>query len=387
MSSRFDIQLLGSLLPGEALDLSRRLAPARFGALAIGWSELVRSAHPQQLSIFYLPVELDRQFVGLGILYVIHQLDISKFMDRRVHAVARQVARLGFSPLSLRVGFLEIPLMNLPGLVLLPEYEHERDAIQAQMMQLVQERLDVHGLCVKIASAAPGPITSARRALCLPFLQSAELPLDYQDYDAFLRRLPKKRRYNARHDRRMLEEHGVSVETWNRVGDRWPRLYELFRVVAANAADAGRLPTPIEMQPSLFRRLDTLGPDTFHVHALRHGGELIGFLLVLRAHDGRYAKYYGADNHLSRTVMAYFNLQLYEVEHAIAGGCRRLDLGVTTYPFKRRLGCQFHPTSFLVDLYHPVLKPVAALVAGRLGQAADNEHDEAMPEASSMPHA
>lgn len=382
----FGIQLLGSLSPGEVLDLSRQLAPARFGRLAIAWSELVRSSHPQQVSVFYLPVECDGRIVGLGILHLLHQLDLSKFIDRRVHAVARQVARLGITPLSLRVGFLEVPLTNLPGLVLLPEYEHARDEIQAQIMQILHKQLDMHALCIKIAPPAMGPITSARRPLRVPFLQTAILPLDYADYDDYLRRLPAKRRYDARRYRRKLTAYGATIETWNQVGDRWPELFELFQVVVSNAADAGRLPTPIELQQSMFKRLDTLGPDAFQIHVLRYQGQVVSFLLVLRAHDVRFAKYYGADNHHSLNALAYFNLHLYEIERAIADGSRLLDVGVTSYAFKRQMGCQFHPSAFLIEMYHPVLKPLATLVAGRLGQAADDEHTDTTAE-SGQPQA
>ncbi len=377
---QFDIQLLGSLLPDEVRDLSRRLAPARFGALAIAWSELIRSAHPPQISVLYLPVKLAGRIVGLGILHVIHQLDLSKFIDRRVHAVARQVARLGIKPLSLRVGFLEIPLMNLPGLVLLPEYEHERDGIRAQIMQLVQRQLDLHALCVKISPATMGPMTSARRPLRVPFLQSSTLPLDYSDYEDYLRRLPIKRRRDARRYRRKLEAYGATIETWNQVDDRWSQLFDLFGVVANKAADIGRLPTTIEIERLLFQRLDTMGPGAFHVHVLRYQEQVISFLLVLRAGDVSFAKFYGADNHHSRNAYAYFNLHLYEIERAIADGCRMLDVGVTNYPFKRQMGCEFHPSEFLVEIYHPVLRPLATLVASRLGQAADVEHTKATEE-------
>jgi len=161
------------------------------------------------------------------------------------------------------------------------------------------------------------------------------------------------------------------------VGDRWSQLFDLFDVVAGDAVDAGRLPIPVQLQPLLFKRMDTLGPDAFHVHALRHEGRVVSFLLVLRAHDMRFAKYYGADHHHSQNAYSYFNLHLYEIERALADRCRVFDVGVTNYPFKRRMGCRFHPSEILVELYHPVLKPLAALVAGRLGQAAHGEHADA----------
>jgi CelD/BcsL family acetyltransferase involved in cellulose biosynthesis len=189
-----------------------------------------------------------------------------------------------------------------------------------------------------------------------------------------------KRRRDARRYHRKLAAHGATIETWNQVGDRWPQLFDLFGVVANNASDAGRLPLTIEVQRLLFQRLDTLGPGAFHVHVLRYEGQVISFLLVLRAHDVRFAKYYGADNHHSRNAYSYFNLHLYEIERAIADGCRMLDVGVTNYPFKRNMGCELHPSEFLVEIYHPVLKPLAALVAGRLGQAADEEHTNATAE-------
>ena len=370
-SRELSIQLVGGFSTDEIAELSRQLAPARFGALLLPWSEHARSCHPEQLALYYYIVRHGDQVVGLATLHVIERLDIASFLGTRLRKLGGWMEGIGVSPPGLRVGFLEIPLMNLPGLVLLPAWERARDAVRARIVEHARGRLGMHALCVKLSPATLG--SHARRVglLRMSVLDNAVLPIaGFADYQAYLAHLSWKRRQNIRRSRAKLARSGAGIERLPMSRAPAGTLFRLFANVADNAHRTGRIPLTLRIGELFFARLPTLD-RLAHVSVIRQRGEIACFLLVLRAGGTRYFKYYGAEHGRARPLDGYFNLLQHELEAAIDDGCQLVDLGATSYAYKRRMGCSFEPTEYGIDVYQPLLRPLVGLVARRLEQARD----------------
>lgn len=361
-----EIDLIGSLSPDEQSEFTAALRGVRFGSLAIAWSELVRSSHPSDISLYYLPIRQAGRAVGLGILYIIRRLDLARFISPRLGAVTGRLAQLGLRPLSFDIGFVEIPLMNLPGILLAPEVEPVRDAITAQMVSMLRGKLGMNALCVKVEPHTVGPETRAQQPLRIPYLDNAVLDLAYPDYEAYLKTFRSPRRRMMRKTRRRLVRMGGRLEVHDRIGELASDLHRLFQTTSERAEAKGMLPMPFEISEAFFRRLDTLGAGKLHLTLVRVGDEIASFIFTLHDGTSREVKYYGADYVHSLPVQAYFNLATHEVELAIAAGCKQLHMGTTSKAHKERLGGRFEPMEYLAELYHPILRPIRNLIAKRL---------------------
>ncbi|ACY18637.1 GNAT family N-acetyltransferase [Haliangium ochraceum] len=365
----FEIELSESLSSEAQSALTDALQGVRFGSLAIPWCELVRRAHPNALSLRYLTIRREGRDAGLGILYIIHRMDLAPFISPRLGTVTRWLGRIGLHPLAFDLGFLEIPLMNLPGVLLTPEFEPMRDTITAEMLRVLRKRLDMSALCVKCEPHTVGPETLAQRPLRIPYLDNAMLTLEYADYEGYLAQFRSPRRRVMRKTRRRFFRQGGQFEVHERVGEFAPELHRLFQSTSARAEAKGMLPMPFEISREFFEGLDSLGDGKLHLTLVRVDGELASFIFTL--HDGasREVKYYGADYERSLAVQAYFNLACYEIELAIEAGCDLLHMGTTSKEHKERLGGSFQPMEYLGELYHPVLRPIGNLIAKRLSSA------------------
>lgn len=362
----FEIDLIGSLSPDEQSEFTAALSGVRFGSLAIAWSELVRSSHPADISLYYLTIRRAGRAVGLGVLYIIHRLDLARFISPRLGAVTGRLAKFGLRPLSFDIGFVEIPLMNLPGILLAPDAEPARDEITARVVSMLRGALGMNALCVKVEPHTVGPETQAQQPLRIPYLDNAVLDLGYPDYEAYLKTFRSPRRRVMRKTRRRLFRLGGRFEVHDRIGALASELHRLFQTTSERAEAKGMLPMPFEISETFFKRLDTLGAGKLHLTLVRVGDEIAAFIFTLHDGTSREVKYYGADYVHSLPVQAYFNLATHEIELATAAGCKQLHMGTTSKAHKERLGGRFEPMEYLAELYHPVLRPVRNLIAKRL---------------------
>jgi hypothetical protein len=74
------------------------------------------------------------------------------------------------------------------------------------------------------------------------------------------------------------------------------------------------------------------------------GDTLVGFSQLIRKGDRMVAFYMGTDDALDRRYGLYFALHLKIIDHAVACGCRALELGETNYTFKKELGSRLTET-------------------------------------------
>jgi len=74
---------------------------------------------------------------------------------------------------------------------------------------------------------------------------------------------------------------------------------------------------------------------------------------------------------VSYRTKAYFNLFYATLDYASQQNCDKIDLGITSYHFKKWLGCELNPTAYVCDIYNPFIsflgKPLVYLAERRIG--------------------
>lgn len=113
------------------------------------------------------------------------------------------------------------------------------------------------------------------------------------------------------------------------------RVHALYRQTCDNADIQFE-----QLNPGYFRETGPLSKYIFYFE----GEQMLGFHQLMCDRDTMYCKYIGMDYAKAHEHKLYFALMLQAVNICIRDGIRHVDFGVTSYAFKRQLGCEMHPT-------------------------------------------
>lgn len=128
----------------ERAALSQHFSHQLMGDIALEWSELMRETFQEGHEIIVFKIRKAGAFIGLGILSIIRHLDPAKYIWKPVAALCDLVA-------TFDVGFLEIPVSNLPGLLTVKGIDaEERGRILHALYLHIKEFTDLNVLCVKV---------------------------------------------------------------------------------------------------------------------------------------------------------------------------------------------------------------------------------------------
>lgn len=110
------------------------------------------------------------------------------------------------------------------------------------------------------------------------------------------------------------------------------------------------------LTPEYFSAMAGLGK--FHLYF--EEDRLIGFLQTLTRGKRASLKYMGMDHLRNRQYYLYFAMCLKGIESAIAAGCSRIELGVSSYPAKHLMGCELVETFIYFRHNNPLLHALLA---------------------------
>ena len=113
------------------------------------------------------------------------------------------------------------------------------------------------------------------------------------------------------------------------------RVHALYRQTCDNADIQFE-----QLPPAYFRETGPLSKYIFYFE----GEQMLGFHQLMCDGDTMYCKYIGMDYAKAHEHKLYFALMLQAVNICIRDGIRHVDFGVTSYAFKRQLGCEMHPS-------------------------------------------
>ncbi len=324
---------------------------------ALCWARLLDATTSDEAGLILLGVYRQQSLVGVAMLFAMRRLKAYRYLWQPLVKLIDRSALLQRLFPELQVGFLEVPMANYSGLLTRPEITTlERSQMIGLVSDYCRQELKWHFLCVKQDTLGADGELDARFST-LDFLPNTRLALTQGDFNAFVEALPSKKRRKLRADQKLLAEHRAVVEVCPDPEAISDELYALYKTTNRKKQEQGDyIPTPVEIGQAFFAQLGQFPCLQAKAIVIRVDGRLIAYCLVMRGGSTLYFKSVGLDYQLSNPSHAYFNLIYAAVEYALQSGCARIDFGMTSYTFKKRIGCSLHSTRYQVAFYHPLLR-------------------------------
>ncbi|MCP4374857.1 MAG: GNAT family N-acetyltransferase [bacterium] len=326
------------------------------GEIALDWAELIRSTVPGGDETIVYRIFRGDQLRGMAIVSVVRGLDPERYLWRTIARLLKRLVRFN-------VGFLEIPLLNMPGLLTLEGVgRRERGEMVHALRREIRANLNLDTLLIKMDGSIDLSDNASPVAGMLPlsFYPNTLLDYPYLSFEAYLQSRPSKKRRKYRAERRALERLGGTIEVVEDIAEIAGELYALY---ANTAREVKKRPHSIEMpmtiNQSFYANIASFPRMAPRVVVIRVGGVMIANALLLQSGKTLFLKAVGLDYDLSYKSRAYFNLFYAALEYASAAGCTQVDFGVTSYPFKQGLGSELKPAAYACDIYNPLLAACA----------------------------
>jgi predicted N-acyltransferase len=205
------------------------------------------------------------------------------------------------------------------------------------------ERLAVEANAVSVSfpyvderDTALDEVLRERGYRCFPSGRDHWLPVDGRGFPAYLRSLPRSRRNAVLRDRRKVADAGLVVTVEPLTDAVVDRLAELEVALLAKYG----LSWPVERSADALRTAAAEFGDDASVVLGRAGGDVRGFVLLLRHRDQWYLRQCGFDHAYLGKVPLYFELLFYHlVTRAPVAGVSAIQYGVGSEEAKVSRGC------------------------------------------------
>lgn len=122
------------------------------------------------------------------------------------------------------------------------------------------------------------------------------------------------------------------------------------------------------LTPGYFSAMSGVGKFQLYFE----GDRLVGFLQMISKGEKTCLKYMGMDHLCNRQYYLYFAMCLRGIESAAAAGCKKIELGVSSYQAKRLMGCDLIETCVYYrhsnPLIHRMLEKLKFLLEPKMAQ-------------------
>lgn len=350
------------------LSLSKFFVHELMGEMALEWTELIRAVVKEGHEIVVFKIYQGEKLIGIAILSIVRKLDPAKYLWKPIAQFLKLFAQFD-------VGFLEIPLLNQPGLLTIKEIdEFERGRIVHALRKHIKALLNLDVLCIKIDSSIKSSNLSPgfEGMLPLSFYPNTLLTYPYQSFDAYLQSLNSKKRRKCKVDKRTLEKQGGHIEICEDISSISSQIYVLYRNTGREVKKrSNHAEMPITIDERFFSTLAVFKHLTPRLVVVKVNDIIIADALLLKSGHTLFLKAIGLDYDVSYRTKAYFNLFYATLDYAAQQNCDQIDLGITSYHFKEWLGCDLNPAAYVCDIYNPLIyflgKPLAYLTERRFG--------------------
>ncbi|MGE3162180.1 MAG: GNAT family N-acetyltransferase [Burkholderiales bacterium] len=212
-----------------------------------------------------------------------------------------------------------VPFTPVTGPRLLAADEPARAALARAALAAAREFSSLHVLFAPAAEAECLAAQDMRLRRTVQFHWRNE---GYADFEAFLARMPHRRRKNIRQERRRVAEAGVAFR-WLRGAEIGEREWAFFHRCYANTYAAHGMRPYLNLE--FFLRAGAAMPASFLLVLAERGGRPIAAALDVVAGDALYGRYWGAIEHVP---LLHFEACYYQgIEFAIAQGLARFEGG------------------------------------------------------------
>jgi hypothetical protein len=293
---------------------------------------------------------------ALGVVHIVHAVNLASYMGRAAEAIGRTLGRVGVRPLQMDIAFCELPLLHIPGLLVAPDAtKEERLALQEALITAARRTLDADLLVTRVASESP-----ESRALGLPnvpFYDNHVMPSPGARFGEWL---AGRHRRNQRKARNRVAARGASLRFHEGAFPPSAVLGNLHEeTLGRNQSEVRH---PIAMTTGLLDAIAAL-PQTFRaLCTLEMNDEVIAFGLGVNAGPAALMRTAGFNRERSSPLLGYDAILGKSVELASHWGCSEVDLGPTAAEQKRRLGAAPRSYSYLVDFRRWWLRPARWLL-------------------------
>ena len=187
-------------------------------------------------------------------------------------------------------------------------------------------------------------------------LPSAEIDVDFKDFDEYLMRLSHKTRYDLRRKFKKAERRPkLTMQIVNSPTDEeLAEIYKLYLWQVEKHEDVGFEIIP----PEFFRNVSRNMPSKARFFLWKLDGRIVAFVFALASEYFLSAYYLGIDYSIAYDYHLYFLKFRDIINWCIANGIKKYDVGVTGYEPKKRLGFSFVPFYVYVKHRNRFVRPL-----------------------------
>ncbi len=367
---RYTFEPIDGVIPEEErASLSKHFRHELMGEIALEWTELMRATFQEKQDIVVFKIRNQGALIGIGILSIVRKLDLAKYVWKPVASLFDLFA-------TFNVGFVEIPVSNIPGVLTVEGIgKEERAHILQALCEFIWESNYVNVLCVKVdrsvehSKASP----SVPGMASLAFYPNTLLAYPYDSFEEFSTSVWTRKKWRkCRAEKRMLADYGGRVEICHDIESVVSEVYDLYKKTAVMVKKKPHyVEMPLTITKEFYSNLSRFPGLNPSVALVKVGNLIVAYSLLLQSGRTLFFKAVGMDYELSYKTKAYFNLYYAALDYAAQQQCDKVDFGITSYEFKQWLGCELHPAVYLCDssnrFFSAVKKPFAYLIARKIG--------------------
>ncbi len=365
----YEFEAFYGVIPAEErVALSQHFTHQLMGEIALEWAELMRATFQERHEIVVFKIRKAGSFIGLGILSIIRHLDPAKY-------IWKPIASLFDLIVTFDVGFIEIPVSNIPGLLTVKGIDaEERGRILHALYEYIRASNAVNVLLLKVDhSIAYSPGSPLAQMPSLNFYPNTLLDFPYDSFEKFSKTAWTRKKFRkCRAERRALASYGGRVEICHDIPGVVDEVYDLYKKTAVMVKKKPHYAEmPLTLTRTFYENLAHFPGLNPAVALVKVGEVIIAYSLLLRGGKTLFFKAVGLDYELSYKTKAYFNLYYATLDYAAQQHCDNIDFGVTSYHFKQWLGCELYPATYLSSSTNPLIslftRPLASLVKRKIG--------------------
>ena len=331
--------------------------------MAIEWMNLIKQSSQTDMEMIILEIKSNNTLIGVAIVMRLKKLRAYQYLWSPIAKAIENSSLLQRVLPDLDIGFLEVPISNYSGLFTSTQTTREyRNMLLLKIRTFFKVNFSMHALCIK-EDVSIEQNSISKEFSKLSFIPNTSLSIIDKSFEDFIAKMSNKKRRKFRKDRSFLEKEGGSIKLVDNISLIADELYQLYKKTnEKNKSKDDYLPTPLTIDKEFFDNLSSF--DLLNTKALvvKVNDKIIAYCLLMKDGDTLYFKSVGLDYDLSFKTYAYFNLFYSSIEYGIEQGCKRIDYGITSYTFKKRMGCQLYDSYYLVTFYNSILHRLGAIV-------------------------
>jgi hypothetical protein len=326
--------------------------------MGLNWARLIQQSAPAAADLVLFEIYQDQQLVGLAIVLELKNLKAYRYLWNPIAETIEKSKFLQKIFPCLQVGFLEVPIANYSGLFTASTLTvAQRAEVITLISDYCRQQFKWYFFCVKQDSLNDESKFLNSTFHKLHFLPNAILKLPYQHFNEFVAQLSSKKRRKLFADQKQLANYQGCIEICHEPARISDELYALYQKTNQNKQQQKNyIPTPVPITQAFFQQLAEFPQLQTKAITIRVEKCLIAYCLLMQNDNTLYFKSVGLEYELAVPAHAYFNLIYTAIEFAIQQGYQQIDFGMTSYTFKKRMGCTLHPTYYQVVFYHPLLR-------------------------------